>query len=76
MKLYTLRAAVHDAQIFHQLRQEYLRARKNHKHSPFGSLSRCLAEMRHFTVAARSFGRVRKRWQHAVEILAIILLLR
>jgi hypothetical protein len=76
MKLYTLRAAVHDAQIFNQLRREYRRTRKNYKHSLFGWPSGCLADMRHFTVAARSFGRVRKRWQHAVEILAIILLLR
>jgi hypothetical protein len=76
MKLYTLRTAIHDAQIFNQLRREYLRIRKNHKHSPFGWLSRCLAGIRHSTVAARSFGRLRMRWQHAVEILAIIILLR
>jgi hypothetical protein len=77
MKRYTVRAAIHDAQIFNQLRWEYRRTRKDpSKHSPSGWLSRHLAEMRHFTVAARSFGRLRRRWQHAVEILAIIVLLR
>ncbi len=77
MKLYTLRAAVHDAQVFNQLRREYRRTRKNQrKRSPFGSLSRCLAGIRHFTLGARSFARLRRRWQHAVEILAIIILLR
>jgi hypothetical protein len=76
MKRYTLRTAVHDAQIFNELRREYRRTKKNHNHSPFGWLSRYLADMRHFTVATRSFGRLRRRWQHAVEILAIIVLLR
>ena len=76
MKLYTLRAAVHDAQVFNQLRREYRRTRKNRKHSPSGWLWRYLADMRHFTLGARSFGRLRRRWQHAVEILAIIILLR
>jgi hypothetical protein len=76
MKRYTVRAAIHDAQIFNQLRREYPRTKKNRKHSPFGWLSRHLADMGHFTVAARSFDRLRRRWQHAVEILAIIVLLR
>jgi hypothetical protein len=77
MKRYTLRAAIHDAAIFNQLRWEYRRTKKDRrKHSPSGWLSRYLAEMRHCTVAARSFGRLRRRWQHAVEILAIIILLR
>jgi hypothetical protein len=76
MKPYTLRAAIHDAKIFNQLRREYRRTKKNHKHSSSGWLSRHLAGMRHFTVTARSFGGLRRRWQHAVEILAIILLLR
>jgi hypothetical protein len=77
MKLYTFQAAIHDAQIFDQLRREYRRTRKNQcKNSPFGRPSRCLTDIRHFTVAARSFGWLRRKWQHAVEILAIILLLR
>jgi hypothetical protein len=82
MKRYTLRAAIHDAKIFDQLRQEYRRAKKNRrKHSPSGLLWRYLVGMRDFTavplpVAARSLGRLRRSWQHVVEILAIIVLLR
>ena len=75
MKPYTLRAAIHDAKVFNQLRWEYRRTKKNRKHSP-SELSRYLGTERHFTLAARSFGGLRRRWQHAVEILAIILLLR
>ena len=82
MKRYTLRAAVHDAKIFDQLRREYRRMKKNQrKHSVSGWLSKCFAGIRQFTIvplpaAARSFSRLRRRWQYAVEILAIILLLR
>jgi hypothetical protein len=76
MKRYTLRAAIHDAKIFDQLRWEYRRTNKNRKHSPFLWLSTYLAGMRHLTVAARSLGRLRRSWQHAIEILAIIFLLR
>ena len=50
MKRYTLRAAIHDAKIFDQLRREYRRTRKNRrKHSPSGWLSRYLAGMKTFT---------------------------
>ena len=76
MKRYTLQSAIHDAKIFNQLRREYRRTRKNRKHSPFAWLSRYLADVGQFTVVARSLGRLRRRWQYAVEILAIILLLR
>jgi hypothetical protein len=77
MKPYTLRAAIHDAKIFNQLRLEYRRTRKDRsKHSPSVWRSRFLAGMRHFTVAARSVGGLRRRWQHAVEGLTIIILLR
>jgi|RhiMetdeSRZDD1v2_1073273.scaffolds.fasta_scaffold941991_2 hypothetical protein len=77
MKRYTLRAAIHDAKIFDQLRREYRRTRKHpRKHSSSRWLSRYLAAMRHISVAARSFGGLRRRWQHAVEVLAIIILLR
>jgi hypothetical protein len=77
MKLYTFRAAIHDAQIFDQLRREYRRTRKDeYENSPWGWPWRCLNDIRHFTVAARSFGWLRRKWQYAVEIVAIILLLR
>jgi hypothetical protein len=77
MKRYTLRVAIHDAKILNQLRWEYRRTReKERKHSPSGWLSRYLAGMRYFTVATRSFRGLRRSWQHAVEVLTIIILLR
>ena len=46
MKRYTLRAAIHDAKIFNQLRLEYRRTKRNRrKRFPSGWLSRCLAGM-------------------------------
>jgi hypothetical protein len=82
MKRYTLRAAIHDAKVFNQLRLEYRRTRKNRrKRSPAKMAVEILG--RHetsysypVTIAERLLGTLRRRWQHAVEVLAIILLLR
>jgi hypothetical protein len=81
MKRYTLRAAIHDAKIFDHLRREYRRTKKNRrKHSSSGWLSRCLAGMRQLQLSPFLRGtiiqQVARRWQHAVEVLAIVLLLR
>jgi hypothetical protein len=50
MKRYTLRAAIHDARIFKQLRREYHWSKENlRKHSPSGWVSISVTAMRHFT---------------------------
>jgi len=46
MKHYTLRAIIHDAKIFNQLRLEYRRTnKKRHNDAPSSWLSRYLADM-------------------------------
>ena len=55
MKRYTLRAAIHDAGIFKQLRREYRWSKKNRrKHSPAGWVSKCVTAVRHFTAVLLS----------------------
>jgi hypothetical protein len=65
MKRYTLRALIHDAKIFNQLRLEYRQTKKNRrKDASFGGLSRYLAGMRRRAGALEDAAAFLRRQMH------------